>query len=61
MTEMEADRLIHDADKFSNIWMGTYLQNTDGDYYKQEMKLARASGRICKIPRLDIPVRNNFV
>ena len=59
VTEMEADRLIHDADKFSNIWMGTYLQNTDGDYYKQEMKLARASGRICKIPRLDIPV-NTF-
>jgi len=59
LAEREADRKLHDADKFANIWEGKYLKNTEGDYYKNEMAQVRAQGRILKIPTLNIPV-NTF-
>jgi phage terminase large subunit len=59
MDERENDRKLHDADKFANIWEGAYLKNTEGDYYKTQMAAVRAENRICRIPRLDIPV-NTF-
>jgi len=59
IAEREADRRLHDADKFANIWEGKYLKNTEGDYFKRELEQVRAQGRICAIPRLDIPV-NTF-
>jgi phage terminase large subunit len=59
IAEREADRKLHDADKFANIWLGKYLKNTDGDYYKNELAKVREQGRICRIPNLDIPV-NTF-
>lgn len=59
LDEMAADRLLHDADKFANIWEGKYLKNTEGDYYKNQLAAVRAENRICRIPRLDIPV-NTF-
>ena len=57
--EREADRLLHDPDKFANIWEGAYLKNTEGDYYKKEMSALRAEGRILRIPVMDVPV-NTF-
>lgn len=59
ITERENDRKLHDPDKFANIWEGKYLKNTEGDYYKNQLAAVRAEGRICRIPRLDIPV-NTF-
>lgn len=59
ITEMEADRALHDPDKFANIWDGKYLKNTEGDFYKHEMAKVREQGRIVRIPTLDIPV-NTF-
>lgn len=59
LAEREQDRKQYDADKFANIWGGQYLKNTEGDYYKEEMAAVRTTGRICNIPRLDIPV-NTF-
>ncbi len=59
IAEREADRKLHDADKYANIWLGKYLKNTDGDYYKRELEQVRAQGRICRIPTLDVPV-NTF-
>ena len=59
IAEREADRKLHDADKYANIWLGKYLKNTDGDYYKNELAKVREQGRICRIPSLDIPV-NTF-
>lgn len=59
LAEREADRLLHDADKFANIWEGKYLKNSEGDYYKAEMAAMRSQGRILKIPSLNTPV-NTF-
>lgn len=59
LQEREDDRRLHDADKFANIWMGAYLKNSEGDYYKNEMAKVRETGRIVQIPQLEIPV-NTF-
>ena len=59
LAERDADRFLHDADKFANIWEGAYLKNTEGDYYKKEMSALRAENRILRIPVMDVPV-NTF-
>jgi len=59
IAERAADELIHDEDTFANIWEGKYLKNTQGDYYKTQLEQTRKEGRICNIPKLDIPV-NTF-
>jgi len=57
-SEMEIDQK-NDPDKFAWVWGGSFLKNTEGDYYKAELATVRAQGRICKIPNLDMPV-NTF-
>ena len=59
LQERMDDRKLHDADKYANIWKGAYLKNTEGDYYKIQLAAVRAEGRICRIPKLEIPV-NTF-
>ena len=48
-----------DPDLFEHVWNGACLKNTEGDYYKFQLAQVHKEGRICFIPRLDIPV-NTF-
>ena len=57
---MEAQRLrdlqILDRGTYNNIWLGEYLKNSEGDYYRNEFARIDAEGRICNVSIMDNPV-----